>query len=226
MKLYVDKIVFLSSKTRDEFIANGIPGQKCFVIYNFSNLRFQKNIIEKKISRNKDILNLLFAGSIDKRKGIFDLISCIKENGIKCNLTICGVPIDKENETAFMNEIKECDDMHYLGYVSGDEKNNVFLNSDVLVLPSYGEGLPVVILEAFASGCGVIATHVGANDEIVKQENGILISPGNQHQLYEAIEQFHCLDYLRKIQANNFDYSKQFSLELFISNVVYAIKKD
>ena len=48
--------------------------------------------------------------------------------------------------------------IRFLGYVSGEEKRRVFLESDVLVLTSYAEGLPIVIVEALTAGCAVLTT--------------------------------------------------------------------
>ena len=47
--------------------------------------------------------------------------------------------------------------------------------------------MPTVILEAMASGLAVIATDVGAVSEMVSEQNGWLISPGNTHQLRQAL---------------------------------------
>lgn len=61
--------------------------------------------------------------------------------------------------------------------------------SDVFVLNSITEGLPLVIIEAMSCGLPVIATNVGGTPEIVKdRETGLLIEPGNKEQLKEAIE--------------------------------------
>ena len=54
-----------------------------------------------------------------------------------------------------------------MGWVSGEEKKKYLSNSNILVLPSYHEGFPVVILEAMASGSAVIATDVGAIPEMI-----------------------------------------------------------
>ena len=49
-------------------------------------------------------------------------------------------------------------------------------NSDILVSPSYSEGMPTVILEAMARGCAIIATDVGATCTMVSSDNGWLIN--------------------------------------------------
>ncbi len=60
----------------------------------------------------------------------------------------------------------------------------VYAACDMMVNASYAEGLPMTILEAMASHLPVIATDVGAVGEAIKdQENGILLQPGDAHQL-------------------------------------------
>src|SRR5205085_7777611 len=58
---------------------------------------------------------------------------------------------------------------------------------DLFVLPSYTEGLPNVVLEAFAAGVPVVATSVGGTPEIVQHErSGLLVPPGDASALAEA----------------------------------------
>ncbi|PCI14593.1 MAG: hypothetical protein COB71_02630 [Thiotrichales bacterium] len=59
---------------------------------------------------------------------------------------------------------------------------------DVYALPSYSEGLPMVILEAMASGCPVVATDVGGIGTAIRSNvNGVLVKPRNVEDLAEAI---------------------------------------
>jgi glycogen(starch) synthase len=62
---------------------------------------------------------------------------------------------------------------------------------DVLVLPSFNEAFPMVILEAMASGTPVVATRVGDVEHIVEDKvTGRLVEPGDAEGLCEAIEDF------------------------------------
>lgn len=56
-----------------------------------------------------------------------------------------------------------------------------------MVLPSYHEGLPMAILEGMAAGKAIISTVVGAIPEVVGEENGILVKPGDVPALAEAL---------------------------------------
>ena len=73
-----------------------------------------------------------------------------------------------------------------VGWADFDKKLELLKRSSVLVLPSYNEGLPMAILEGMACGKAIISTTVGAIPEVVKEENGILIEPGDIKKLSES----------------------------------------
>jgi glycosyltransferase involved in cell wall biosynthesis len=64
----------------------------------------------------------------------------------------------------------------------------VYASLDALVLPSIHEGMPMTILEALAAATPVVATRVGAvGDVVIHGQTGILVTPGNQQELYSAV---------------------------------------
>ena len=91
-----------------------------------------------------------------------------------------------------------------VGWADFDKKLELLRKSSVLVLPSYNEGLPMAILEGMACGKAIISTTVGAIPEVVKEENGILIEPGDVEKLSEALMRY-CMDQetVEKIGKNN-----------------------
>ena len=82
-----------------------------------------------------------------------------------------------------------CDSqIEVLGLVSGKEKDKALETAHCLVLPSYGEGLPVAILEAMGHGRAIIATRVGAIPELITDgREGFLIQPGDVEALAERM---------------------------------------
>ena len=89
------------------------------------------------------------------------------------------------------DEIRRRIDTHLvevLGYRSQSEVAKALERSDVLVLPSFAEGVPVALMEAMVSGRPVIATRVGGVAELVEDGvSGRMVSPGNAQALTEAI---------------------------------------
>lgn len=78
-----------------------------------------------------------------------------------------------------------------MGWVTREEKEIVLKKTDVFILPSYREGLPVSILESMSYGKAIIATNVGGIPEVVRdRENGLLIVPGELKQLENSLDFF------------------------------------
>jgi glycosyltransferase involved in cell wall biosynthesis len=139
-------------------------------------------------------INFLFFGLICKAKGTFDLINVIAKNKEsyrgRVKLIIGGNGEIQELMTLINNNHIE-DIVEFLGWVDSNKKVAVLNNTDVLILPSYNEGLPISILEAMSYGKAVIATRVGGIPEIVKQNmNGLLVEPGNLVQIEQSINNF------------------------------------
>jgi glycosyltransferase involved in cell wall biosynthesis len=76
-----------------------------------------------------------------------------------------------------------------LGEISYAEVGIEFRKSSALVLFSFYENMPCVILEALCTGVPVIATRVGGISEVVREENGILVTAGNENELLEAMKE-------------------------------------
>lgn len=69
-----------------------------------------------------------------------------------------------------------------------DDMPGVYASLDVLVQPSYREGMPMTILEAMAAGVPVVATRVGAAEDVIEQGvTGLLVRPGDVAGLSEAV---------------------------------------
>lgn len=222
LKKNFEKIVFLSRNTARSFIEKGIPEMNTAVLYNFSTIEYPLEVVEKKMSKSMNIPFFLFVGSIDRRKGIFDLLKCLSKREENYVLHICGECPDSETKKK-LNRYKDLlgEKLVLHGYVSGATKSEIFLDSDVVVLPSYGEGLPMVILEAFHAGCAVLTTRVGAIPEIVSKENGILINPGNESELMQALDViFGNAISIQSMKRNNAFYAKKFTLASFVKQMV------
>jgi glycosyltransferase involved in cell wall biosynthesis len=163
--------------------------------FNIKKLVVLPNIIDypHKVKRTEvpDTLTFLFFGLICEAKGIYDLLKVIennKEDYRSSMKLLIGGNGDTQKLKSIIDEHQTGDIIEYLGWVDNEKKSAAFNKSDVFILPSYYEGLPISILEAMSYGKAIIATDVGGVSEIVKEnENGILIEPGNLLQIRQAI---------------------------------------
>lgn len=140
----------------------------------------------------KTYLSLLFLGKVGDNKGIFDLLSVLdkKHSQYKGKLKLkIGGDGEIDRLKAYIDSKHLHDIVEYVGWVSNDLKNNLLSECDILILPSYNEGLPISILEAMSYGKAIISTPVGGIPEVVKNvKNGFLIEPGNIIALEECID--------------------------------------
>ena len=137
-------------------------------------------------------LRLLFLGNLVDAKGIFDLLEVFATNRRRWHgrvkLTIGG---NGENERllSFIKDNELTDMVDFLGWVNGEQKEELFAENHVLILPSYIECLPMSILEAMGHAMPIISTPVGGIPEMVfPGDNGILFTPGDRQAMSAAID--------------------------------------
>lgn len=211
------KVLFLSERMKQEFIHEGLKTSKAETLYNFYNI----NKVHWSEKPKHKITRLIFLGSINREKGIIELLDAIEEIQEEIHLDICGTVIEPEIAKIFNEKISKLGKkVTFHGYVDKNKKENLLNKSDILVLPSYREGLPLSILEAMATSNAIITTKVGAIPEILNEENGIFVTPKNYKELKEAIETF-ILNHekLDTIKKNNFYKSEIFSSTVHISRL-------
>lgn len=133
-----------------------------------------------------------FFGRIVKDKGINEMVKafmrlCDEYAGV--SLIIVGPfedaenPVDNETRTALLNHPH----IHLLGPKS-DVKPYI-VACDMLLLPSYREGLPTVPIEAGALSVPTIASDIpGCNEVVIDGKNGYLVKPRDHESLYEAMK--------------------------------------
>jgi len=184
-----DRIITLSL-TWKNFLESIIPKNKITIIENFVNSS-QFTRFEREDNTSKNIITVLFVGGPGaEEKGLYDVFKAIpivkkKFNNIMFLFVACP-SIEKLN---IIHE-KELITSHtkFLGYIYNEKKIRIFYESDIFILPSYSEGLPITMLEAMAAGLPVIATSVGAIPEVIEDgKNGFLIKTGDYHALAEKI---------------------------------------
>lgn len=207
---FVDKIICLSRVTAKE-LSTLFGDKKISILYTFHTFNSADKILE---NSNNSALRLMFMGSLNERKGILDLILAVQKLKNRVVLKIYGgFDSDQVFQKRFYDLLLGNSAIEYCGYISGLDKEKAFSKSDIFILPSYAEGMPIVIMEALSKGCAIISTNVGAIPEIVTEENGILLSPGDINGIYLAIEKYdNNRNLLMAVRKNNLKKGKQFSL--------------
>lgn len=130
-------------------------------------------------------------GRLCEQKGHLLLLDAVRQlaiEGLRFKLVLVGDgPLQTEIETAIAH-YKLQDYVEITGWASNSEVRQHILSSQVMVLPSFAEGLPVVIMEALALGRPVISTYVAGIPELVEPDVcGWLVAPGSIEALTTAM---------------------------------------
>lgn len=164
-------------------------------------------------------LRITFLGQLGSRKGSAEFLSALallKDNaGWAATLAGDGA-IGEAREQADVAGLASRIDIP--GWLELRARDALLQNTDVLVLPSRAENLPMVILEAFAYGVPVVSTPVGAIPEVVKDgHNGLLVEPGDVVALSHAIGRLIDDRPLRQRmgEAALIDHGKYFDLSVY-----------
>ena len=138
------------------------------------------------------IPRFLFVGSLDERKNPLGLLKAcapfLKTN--RCSLTLAG-QFDPAGEygMAFRSEADVLPNIEYLGFLGRDKLAAEFAKSSVLILPTFEDNCPMVVLEAMAAGLPVAASRVGGVPDLVDHDvTGLLFDPENMENIRECIE--------------------------------------
>jgi glycosyltransferase involved in cell wall biosynthesis len=138
-------------------------------------------------------LRLLFLGRIGTRKGAFDLIRAFaalpEDVRSRCHLTMAG---DGEtNEARALATQLGCSKRTTIpGWIGPGTVEKLLVESDVLLLPSYAEGMAMALIEAMSWGLPVVTTSVGGAGEFLEHgQNCMLVAPGDVQGISNAISE-------------------------------------
>lgn len=132
-----------------------------------------------------DEARILFIGTVGPAKGLHVLLEALAEvraRGIAFRAWVAGYeenPGDLARARARVAALGLSPQCEVLGPIDADRRAALLREASVFTLPSHGEGLPMAVLEAMASGLPVVASRVGGIPEVVRDgENGFLCPPG------------------------------------------------
>jgi glycosyltransferase involved in cell wall biosynthesis len=217
---HIDKTIVLNESIKNNFISF-LHDHK--IKTNPQSVAVVDNCVEffyEDYRADKNNLNILFVGRESEEKRVFILKDIIKKASTRIpNLTFTLVGSDFES---IKNE--ELNNVNILGKIYDKKRlNEIYKQTDILIITSRREGFPLVIQEAMATSNVPLSTNVGGIPHHIKNnENGILISSDQSDQ--EIIESF--LSELEELSKNQnklselkktaYQYAKMhFSVEKF-----------
>jgi glycosyltransferase involved in cell wall biosynthesis len=229
---YKDVYVILLSKLLYKDISEFVPENRVHICPNGVQLVSKLESIILNKTKNK-IPTILFLSNLIESKGVYVLLeSCkiLKEQKIKFKCWFVGGEGDIL-KTEFLSKIDEfslSDNVTYLGKKYGNEKHDVFLNSDIFIFPTFyhNECFPLVTLEAMQYSIPVISSDEGGIPDIIKNDfNGIIVPSKNSEELAKKIMILIKDEKLRKELGNNGreKFLNEYTLDKFEQNLVNII---
>ena len=167
------------------------------IVLNRSSYRFVEKYTESKpvivpnfienpdliqiIKINKTVNKIVFVGHVKLLKGIKEILVLAKSFPL-IDFLIVG-PVQE-----LPDNIEVTPNIKLLGEQPHRKVLDIMAQSDIFLFPSYTEGFSYAMLEAMAVGLPIIATNVGANQDMIEKKGGIIVGVANLSQLKKAIQ--------------------------------------
>lgn len=183
---HADRVVLLSEYWKNQVIDEfQLQEGKAIVIYNpCTTVISSQSYIQKK--------QILYAGTLNLRKGYSDMLKAfalIAPKYPEWEIVFAGNgEIENGKLLAQQHNIEQ--KTTFLGWVDGEQKDKAFKEAMIFCLPSYAEGFPMAVLDAWSYGLPVVTTPVGGIPDIaINRTNLLLFTPGDIQTLANNFEE-------------------------------------
>ena len=140
------------------------------------------------VVKAKDATDLLYVGEFRHIKGadlLIDALARLRADGRPVTLTLAGDGEESENLKVQVQRLGLGDAVRFIGHVKA---RYGFSKGSLLVVPSRGDSMPYVVIEAAAAGIPMVAANVGGIPEIFGSHTDALFAPNNAGAMADAIE--------------------------------------
>ncbi len=207
--------IVLSGKWKER-IGEIVPKEKIAIVPNYS-VPLSQAEAERLWEERSDRKQVLFLGEIGERKGAYDLppIIHLVHDKVPDAAFIIGGSGDIEGVRSKLNA-ETADQVSFPGWVRGEVKDRLLKESNVFLLPSYNEGMPMSILDAMGYALPIVSTTVGGIPQLVRDRyNGRLMDAGDCVGIADMIvELLTSPDYMKQAGMNSLKIvEKKYSLK-------------
>lgn len=202
-----DRVIVVNKGMKRALSLLGVSEDRVVVIpmgvSSFQNKKKDKIDIRREFGIGDKAFVVGYCGRLSPEKGIHVLIKAFSKAYIHneipsdSRLLIVGDGAERGRLESLAVRMKIADALIFTGLRT--DVHRILSAMDVFVLPSFTEGSPLSLLEAMMAGKPTIASRIPAICEIIRHEyNGLLIEPGSEHALREAIVQLYSKKKLRR----------------------------
>lgn len=194
----IDRHWTVSDHLRHWLVDHGVEGARVRTLHWFADTlrwapcRDSRHRFRQRLGIAEEVPVIIYAGRLcrQKRPDIFvRTLSALAEAGQEYVALVAG---DGELAPALRRNLQQLglqQQVHILGWQDEEGLRDAFRASDLLFLPSEGEGIALVLYEAMACGLAVLASDVGGQAELVSKECGRLVAPGDEEAYALALQE-------------------------------------
>ena len=180
--------------------------------------------------RRETEFRVVFAGRLTRHKGVFDLLEAVASlvpAFPELRLSYLGDGPVRETLEAEVRQRHLEGVVNLAGQIDRGRLFEMLAQSHLLILPSWSEGLPKIIWEAWAAGLPVITTPVGSvTRHVLPDYNGLLVSPGDSRGLAKAIASLMTNEGQRfRLACGGNETVRKYSWESQIADLAEALKR-
>jgi glycosyltransferase involved in cell wall biosynthesis len=196
-----DKLVVITHRLKELYIAAGIPAEQVLVAPDGVDLaRFEppadRAEAREQLGLPVEAKIICYTGHLFEWKGVYVLVDAALHLSDVLILIVGGMVEDQERLRAYITE-QSIENVRLIGHVPPTEVSRFLYVADVLVLPNSGREpmsreytSPLKLFEYMASGTPIVATDLPAAREIMRNgENAVLVAPDSAEALAQGIEQ-------------------------------------
>jgi glycosyltransferase involved in cell wall biosynthesis len=197
-----------------------VPAMKVAIVIN----GVPAPTVPRRAIKENSLQRILFVGNLSERKGVTDLLHALGRPGFD-NLQFELVLAGGGDVAGYQAKAKDLGVDKLVRFTGWSEQKDVaalMAQADILVLPSYDEGLPLVVLEALANGVAIVCTPVGEIPSALRHGvTACFVTPGDVTGLAESLQNLLLRPgVLRMLEVNGKAlYEKNFSLPQFFYSV-------
>jgi glycosyltransferase involved in cell wall biosynthesis len=217
-----NRILVGSSFAKDTHVTMGVPPEKIYIVpYGMESSLFVQEKKNRAYSRNA--FEILFVGQLTQRKGISYLLKAYQIiQGPNTTLTLVG---------NFFKERKPLEAFSYLfkhiPHIPRASLAEIYQKADVFVFPTLADGMPLVVIEAMASGLPVIVTPNGPGDIVRDGIDGFIVPLRDVDAIVEKLEHLRANPEARiEMGRNAQERAKLFTWENYTNAAMAAIFDD
>lgn len=186
-KMFQSYLLFVIRKCRGIFVLERETYED-YAVYNKNVVHVGNSIVchpykERKLHEEKPLF--FYAGRLSHVKNIGPMIEAVIQYEKDCSLLIAG---DGEERLALEKLTGDSKRIHFAGAVTPDKVQEFMAETDILIMNSVFEGIPMTILEAISNGMPVITTNVGGIKEVLRYGEDSIVTDGSVASIHVAMD--------------------------------------